>query len=151
MTLAKLGRWVTSAHQSTETTGFRNGFAHRTEEYVMGEARRRMRGAAIGAEISWSDDHRKAAIRQPKFITIGDLEDMARALMANDPVTFVPSKVFVLERQEQLMSDGSSVAVMVKVHPDPRVQRVLYQMREAPLLNAMAEVDTATDATRKAF
>ena len=43
------------------------------------------------------------------------------------------------------MSDGSSVPVMVKVHPDPRVQRVLYQMREAPLLNAMAEVDDATD------
>ena len=111
----------------------------------MGEARRRMRVAAIGAEISWSDDHRKAAIRQPKFITIGELEDMARAYMANDPVTFVPAKAFVLERQEQLMSDGSSVAVMVKVHPDPRVQRVLYQMREAPLLNAMAEVDDATD------
>ncbi len=35
----------------------------------MGEARRRMRVAAIGAEISWSDDHHKAAIRQPKFIT----------------------------------------------------------------------------------
>jgi hypothetical protein len=31
----------------------------------MGEAGRRMRVAAIGAEISWSDDHRKAAIRQP--------------------------------------------------------------------------------------
>ena len=43
------------------------------------------------------------------------------------------------------MSDGSSVAVMVKVHPDPRVQRMLYQMRETPLLNAMAEVDDATD------
>ena len=111
----------------------------------MGEARRRMRVAAIGAEISWSDDDRKAAIRQPKFITIGELEDMARAYMVNDPVTFVPAKAFVLERQEQLMSDGSSVAVMVKVHPDPRVQRVLYQMREAPLLNAMAEVDDATD------
>ena len=65
--------------------------------------------------------------------------------MANDPVTFVPAKAFVLERQEQLMSDGSSVPVMVKVHPDPRVQRVLYQMREAPLLNAMAEVDDATE------
>jgi hypothetical protein len=124
---------------------FRNGFDHRTEEYVMGEARRRMRVAAIGAEISWSDDRLKAAIRQPKFITIGELEDMARAYMADDPVTFVPAKAFVLERQELLMSDGSSVAVMVKVHPDPRVQRVLYQMREAPLLNAMAEVDDATD------
>jgi hypothetical protein len=42
------------------------------------------------------------------------------------------------------MGDGSSVQVMVKVHPDPRVQRVLYQMREAPLLNAMAEVEDAT-------
>ncbi len=107
----------------------------------MGEARRRLRVAAIGAEISWSDDRRKAAIREPKFITIGELEDMARAYMANDPVTFVPAKAFMLERQEQVMSDGSSVQVMVKVHPDPRVQRVLYQMREAPLLNAMAEVD----------
>jgi hypothetical protein len=111
----------------------------------MGEARRRMCVAAIGAEISWSDDHRKAAIRQPKFITIGELEDIARTDMANDPVTFVPAKAFVLERQEQLMTDGSSVPVMVKVHPDPRVQRVLYQMREAPLLNAMTEVDDATD------
>ena len=81
----------------------------------MGEARRHMRVAAIGAEISWSDDHRKAAIRQPKFIPIGELEDMARAYMVNDPVTFVPAKAFVLERQEQLMSDGSSEAVMVKI------------------------------------
>jgi hypothetical protein len=105
---------MTSARQRTETTDFRKGFAHRTREYVMGEARRRMRVAAIGAETSWSDDHRKAAIRQPKFITIGELEDMARTYMADDPVTFVPAKVFVLERQEQLMSDGS-----VKVHPDP--------------------------------
>jgi hypothetical protein len=71
---------------------FRNGFDHRTEEYVMGEARRRMRVAAIGAEISWSDDRLKAAIRQPKFITIGEPEDMARAYMADDPVTFVPAK-----------------------------------------------------------
>jgi hypothetical protein len=70
---------------------------------------------------------------------------MARTDLPNDPVTFVPSKAFVLERQEQLVSGGSSVPVMVKVHPDPRVQRVLYQMREAPLLNAMAEVDDATD------
>jgi hypothetical protein len=83
----------------------------------------------------------RPAIREPKFITIGELEDMARAYMANDPVTFVPAKAFMLERQKQVMSDGSSVQVMVKVHPDPRVQRVLYQMREAPLLNAMAEVD----------
>ena len=132
-------------HRLTNPQAFRNGFDHRTEEYVMGEARRRMRVTAIGAEISWSDDHRKAAIRQPKFITIGELEDMARAYMANDPVTFVPAKAFMLERQEQVMSDGSSVQVMVKVHPDPRVQRVLYQMREAPLLNAMAEVDDATE------
>jgi hypothetical protein len=87
----------------------------------------------------------RPAIREPKFITIGELEDMARAYMANDPVTFVPAKAFMLERQEQVMSDGSSVQVMVKVHPDPRVQKVLYQMREAPLLNAMAEVDDATD------
>ena len=46
----------------------------------MGEARRRMHVAAIGAEISSSDDRSKAAIRQRKFITIGEREDMARTL-----------------------------------------------------------------------
>jgi hypothetical protein len=44
---------------------------------------------------------------RPAFRAISELEDMARAYMANDPVTFVPAKAFVLERQEQLMSDGS--------------------------------------------
>jgi hypothetical protein len=108
----------------------------------MGEARRRMRVTEIGAEVVWSDDRSSVVVRHQKLITIGELEDLARASMADDPVAFVPAKAFVLERREQAMGDeGSSGPLMVKVHPDPRVQQVLYQLREAPLLKAMAEID----------
>jgi phage/plasmid primase-like uncharacterized protein len=86
-------------------------------------------------------------------LAIHELERLARAFYANDPVPLVsmarvddlphdwpikpwPYRATRLRR----ISDGRLQAVEVDVHPDPRVQRVLEQVREAEVLQAVDRV-----------
>jgi hypothetical protein len=81
-------------------------------------------------------------------ISIGDLENRARAYLADDDEPFIsmdepapkgwkykqwPYKATRMRR----MRDGSLQPVEVEVHPDPRVQAVHEQIREAELLQAI--------------
>jgi hypothetical protein len=82
-------------------------------------------------------------------IALADVEALARAFLASDPVPFVsmdhaapagwryehqwPYRATRMRR----MRDGSTSAVEVPVHPDPRVQDVLELIREDELLQAI--------------
>jgi hypothetical protein len=81
-------------------------------------------------------------------VSVGDIEAMARAFLATDPVPFVsmdapPPKGWRWEHQwpyratrMRRMRDGSTSPIEVPVHPDPRVQDVLELVREDELLQA---------------
>lgn len=64
-------------------------------------------------------------------------EDMARALWSDDPEPLAllaqdedASRRYGQETRHIVMRDGSRIPVLVDVHPDPRVQRVLEMHRE---------------------
>jgi hypothetical protein len=81
-------------------------------------------------------------------ITLTDIEALARAYMATDPVPFVSMaheapKGWRYEHQwpyratrMRRMRDGSQSPIDVPVHPDPRAQEVLELVREDELLQA---------------
>jgi hypothetical protein len=79
-------------------------------------------------------------------IALADLEAMARAFLAVDPVPFVsmdeaapPDWRWAREwpYRASRMRDGSTAPVEVPVHPDPRVQDVLELVREDELIQAI--------------
>jgi hypothetical protein len=81
-------------------------------------------------------------------VSIMELEWMARAYMADDPALFVSmdnpdlsneaaDKIWPwTERRNRRMRDGSLQSVEVDIHPDPRVQTVLEQIREAECIQS---------------
>jgi hypothetical protein len=85
-------------------------------------------------------------------LSIAELETQARAYMADDPEPFVshaapppedwlwknkwPYRVIRMRR----MRTGTLMPVEVEVHPDPRVQRILEQIREAEIVHAIDRV-----------
>jgi phage/plasmid primase-like uncharacterized protein len=96
---------------------------------------------------------RSALVPGQNSMRIGDLETLARAYMVTDPVPFVsmdgplaPGDAwecqqwpFIVTRMRR-MRDGSLSPVVVPVHPDPRCQRVLEQVREAECVQAADRV-----------
>ena len=88
-------------------------------------------------------------------LSVADAEDAARGYLALDPAPFiscadpvpagwlVPAWPFRCSRMRR-MRDGSVSPVETAVHPDPRVQAVLEQIREA-------EVTQAADRVRPVF
>jgi hypothetical protein len=96
-------------------------------------------GAVRGLN-AWGDC-RSAVIVGRESVSIEAVEDLARAYMANDPMAFVstagapprnwawPFWPYRATRGRR-MANGSVAAVEVEVHPDPRVQAVLEQLRE---------------------
>jgi len=80
-------------------------------------------------------------------VSVEAIETLARPFMVNDPVPFVSSSgpiddewayktwPFKASRGRR-MRDGTVQAIEVEVHPDPRVQEVLEQVREAEVLQA---------------
>lgn len=90
---------------------------------------------------------RSALVVGATSVSVGELEDTARAFMADDPVPFVsvdhPAPPdwrkgqwpYVATRMRR-MRDGTLSPVTVEVHPDLRCQRVLEQIREADVVQA---------------
>ncbi|MGE0225600.1 MAG: toprim domain-containing protein [Acetobacteraceae bacterium] len=85
------------------------------------------------------------AVFGAEYLSIGALEGTARAFLADDPAPFVsmdypapkgweyeqwPYKATRMRR----MADGTLQPVEVEIHPDPRVQRVYEQIREASIV-----------------
>jgi hypothetical protein len=105
---------------------------------------------AVRGKNEWEHCRRIVAIGQ-ESMPIRDLEDIARAFMADDPLPFVsmdqsappdwpyrfwPYKATRMRR----MRDGTLSSVEVEVHPDPRCQRVLEQIREAEVVQMIDRV-----------
>ena len=96
---------------------------------------------------------RSALVPGQNSMRIGELESLARAYMAADPTPFVamdgplaPEDRWECKQwpfvatQMRRMRDGSLSPVVVQVHPDPRCQRVLEQVREAECVQAADRV-----------
>ncbi len=80
-------------------------------------------------------------------VSVEAIETQARPFMVNDPVPFISSSGPVDDdwayktwpfkaTRGRRMRDGTVQPVEVEVHPDPRVQEVLEQVREAEVLQA---------------
>jgi len=100
------------------------------------------------------EEKRSALVAGQNSMRIADLETLTRAYTVADPVPFVsmdgplaPEDAgwecqqwpFVATRMRR-MKDGGLSPVTVPVHPDPRCQRVLEQLREAECVQAADRV-----------
>jgi hypothetical protein len=99
-----------------------------------------MRTTQIGAQVVWSIDRRSVTVMPKEYFTIDRLESMARSLLVDDPEPFASAPAFVFETRYQRMADGTSERVEVKVHPDPRVQELLQNMREEQITAAVGDL-----------
>lgn len=90
-------------------------------------------------------DHQSAVSVGRESISIAALEDLARAYCAEDPAPFIsfaapppadwPWQTWPYRQTRgRRMRDGSVQPVEVEIHPDPRCQEVLEQIREAEIL-----------------
>jgi hypothetical protein len=68
------------------------------------------------------------------------IEAIARGYSALDPGPFPAANRYVKVRRWRRMRDGREVPVEVLVHPDPFCDRVLWQAREAEVLQAIDRV-----------
>ena len=71
---------------------------------------------------------------------IQDVENQARAWLADEPEAFTPAGNYVRQTRGRRMRDGGVLPIAVEVHPDPRVQEVLEQIREAEMIQAIDRV-----------
>ncbi len=92
-----------------------------------------------------------ALIVGPQSVSVEAVEDIARAFMASDPAPFVsfaasPPADWQWQTwpyratRGRRMRDGTVQPVEVEVHPDPRCQAVLEQVREAEILQTADRV-----------
>lgn len=68
------------------------------------------------------------------------LENQLRAFLAGDKVSFQFGAGYALQCRARRMRDESFEPVAVEVHPDPRAQLLLEQIREAELVQAIDRV-----------
>ncbi|MBV8915271.1 MAG: hypothetical protein JOZ05_19810 [Acetobacteraceae bacterium] len=90
-------------------------------------------------------DCESVVVAGPPPISMQDLEDLARCYLAGDPEPFHSADVpmpddwpvkgwpYVCTRMRRMV-DGTLAPVEVAVHPDPRLQRVWEQIREAEIV-----------------
>ena len=68
------------------------------------------------------------------------IETLTRPFTATDPEPFIPMGEYVLQSRGRRMRDGGPNVVEVQVHPDPRCQAMLEQVREAEIVQAVDRV-----------
>jgi hypothetical protein len=101
---------------------------------------------------TWEDCATAVAVGR-ESISVEQLEDFARCFMADDPLPFVSHADVELPAdwpwkkgwpfratRGRRMRDGSVQPVEVEVHPDPRCQRILEQIREAEIVQSVDRV-----------
>lgn len=69
-----------------------------------------------------------------------DVENQVRAFLADEAEPLLTVLNYVPQSRGRRMADGSVAAVEVEVHPDPRVQEMLEQVREAEIVQAADRV-----------
>ncbi len=77
------------------------------------------------------------------------VEDLARALHASDPEPFAVLGEYVEQTRALRLRDGRARYEVVQVHPDPRCQRVLEQLREKEIEQAIDRVRLIHNAAPK--
>jgi hypothetical protein len=68
------------------------------------------------------------------------IEALTRPFCATDAEPFIPIGEYVLQSRGRRMRDDGPNVVAVQVHPDPRCQAVLEQVREAEIAQAVDRV-----------
>jgi hypothetical protein len=68
------------------------------------------------------------------------IEKLTRPFSATDVEPFLPIGEYVLQSRGRRMREGGPNVVAVQVHPDPRCQAVLEQVREAEIAQAIDRV-----------
>ena len=68
------------------------------------------------------------------------IEALTRPFCATDPEPFIPIGEYVLQSRGRRMRNGGPNVVEVQVHPDPRCQAMLEQVREAEIAQAVDRV-----------
>jgi hypothetical protein len=68
------------------------------------------------------------------------IENLTRPFTATDPEPFIPIGEYVPQSHGRRMRNGGPNVVEVHVHPDPRCQAVLEQVREAEIAQAIDRV-----------
>ena len=68
------------------------------------------------------------------------IEALTRPFTAADAEPFLPAGEYVLQARGRRMRDGGPNVVEVQVHPDPRCQAMLEQVREAEIVQAIDRV-----------
>ena len=80
---------------------------------------------------------RSAVIAGRESVSIEHLEAWGRAFLARDPEPLLVASGYVKATRMRRMRDGTRTPVEVEIHPDPRIQRVLEQIREAEIVQAV--------------
>jgi hypothetical protein len=68
------------------------------------------------------------------------IEALTRSFCATDPEPFIPIGEYVPQCRGRRMRNGGANVVEVQVHPDPRCQAMLEQVREAEIAQAVDRV-----------
>jgi hypothetical protein len=68
------------------------------------------------------------------------IEALTRPFCATDPESFIPVGEYGLQSRGRRMRNGGPNVAEVQVHPDPRCQAVLEQVREAEIVQAIDRV-----------
>jgi hypothetical protein len=70
----------------------------------------------------------------------GAIEALARPFAATDPEPLIPFGGYARQCRARRLRDGSPGIEVVEVHPDPRCQELLEQVREAEIVQAVDRV-----------
>lgn len=74
----------------------------------------------------------------------GAVQTLARAYFALDPQPFDPGAAdYVVRRKTLFGKSGQMGSTTLQVHPDPRANRILWQLREAEVIQALDRVRAA--------
>jgi len=95
--------------------------------------------AALRGINAW-EDCRTAMIVGREQVSPQRLEDMARPFAVADPEPFQTFGCYVRQTRGRRMRSGEVQPVEVEVHPDPRCQELLEQIREAEIAQAADRV-----------
>ena len=90
--------------------------------------------------INRYDECETAMVVGRELVSPQALERQTRPFTTDDAELFVPHGRYVPQSRVRRMRDGSKEVETVDVHPDPRCQAVLEQIREAEIVQAVDRV-----------
>lgn len=95
----------------------------------------------VGAIAHWSPDRTRVLITAERVITIAELEQLAQAGLAEGEPPIVSAPRFETPVRTQRLPNGKTALSTVLIHPDPRAQALLEEMREGAFARVIAETE----------